>query len=211
VGDATLEKIRTLANKDHDGDLIEAAKAYAHIKFTMYLHLVDRLIEEKDNPLKVLEMIIKGTKYKDLIAEKYKKDKDKIEQKFANLKRLEEVIQSLLAANQLSTDDLVFQLTMQDQKDDLSKDGKVIISTIHAAKGLEWKTVYVVGCVESQLPHKWSQTENELGEERRVFYVACTRARDNLILCVPAMLEYFNKGNQFVAPSRFLTELGICK
>jgi DNA helicase-2/ATP-dependent DNA helicase PcrA len=211
VGDATLEKIRTLANKDHDGDLIAGAKAYDHIKFTMYLHLIDRLIEEKDNPLKVLEMIIAGTKYKNLISEKYKKDKDKIEQKFANLKRLEEVIQGLLAANQLTTDDLVFQLTMQDQKDDASKDGKVVISTIHAAKGLEWNTVYVAGCVESQLPHKWSQSEAEIHEERRVFYVAATRAKDNLILCVPAMLEYFNKGNQFVTPSRFLTELGICK
>lgn len=211
VGDATLEKIRTLANKDHDGDLIAGAKAYDHIKFTMYLHLIDRLIEEKDDPLKVLQMIIAGTKYKALIAEKYKKDKDKIEQKFTNLKRLEEVIQGLLAANQLSTDDLVFQLTMQDQKDDASKDGKVIISTIHAAKGLEWDTVYVAGCVESQLPHKWSQSESEIHEERRVFYVATTRAKNNLILCVPAMLEYFNKGNQFVAPSRFLTELGICK
>jgi len=101
---------------------------------------------------------------------------------------------------------------MQDQKDDAGTEGKVVVSTIHASKGAEWKSVYVVGCVESQLPHKWSMgSEAEISEERRIFYVACTRARDNLTLCVPAMLEYYNKGSQFVAPSRFLVELGVCK
>jgi len=211
VGDATLEKIRTLADEKFNGDLLAGAQAHGNVKFFGYLNLVTKLIAEKDDPIKVLQMIITGTKYKDIISEKYRKDKEKIEQKLNNLKRLEEIITALLAGNQLSTDDLVFQLTMQDQKEDTGKDGKVVISTIHAAKGLEWRTVYVAGCIEGQLPHKWSQSEAEINEERRVFYVACTRAKDNLILCVPAMLEYYNKGTQFMAPSRFLTELGICK
>jgi DNA helicase-2/ATP-dependent DNA helicase PcrA len=212
VGDGTLEKIRTIANENHDGDMIKAAKVYGHAKFSMYLSLLDELTALKEDPIKVLEHTIKATGYLNYLKERYKKDADKVEQKVNNIARLKDVILSLMAGADLTTDDLVFQLTMQDQKDDPNtKDGKVIVSTIHSAKGLEWKTVYVANVVEGVLPHKWSKTELEVEEERRVAYVAFTRAKDNLILCVPSMLEYFNKGNVFVAPSRFLVELGICK
>ena len=213
IGDGTLEKIRTIASEKFDDDMIAAAKFYGHIKFSMYLQILDTLMACKDDPVATLNTIIKETQYLFYIKERYKKDQNKVETKLANITRLLEVINSLLTATpELTTDDLVFQLTMQDQKDDPNaKDGKVIVSTIHSAKGLEWKSVYVAGVVEGILPHKWSQTEKEIEEERRVWYVAATRARDNLIICVPAMLEYFNKGNQFVAPSRFLAELGIIR
>ena len=211
VGDATLEKIRALADKSYDGDLIQAAKEYGHAKFAMYTHLIEKLVELKDDPIKVLNHVIMATKYKNYIQEKYAKDRDKVEAKLGNLKKLEEIILGLMAASHITTEDLVFQLAMQDQQEDAGIDGKVVISTIHSAKGLEWKSVYVVGCVEGQLPHKWSSSPEEVMEERRIFYVACTRARDNLVLCVPSTLEFYNKASQYAAPSRFLVELGVCK
>ena len=212
IGDGTLEKIRVIADDRFEGDMIQAAKSYGHLKFSMYLRILDNLTDLKGDPIKVLDAIIKETQYLTYIKERYKKDANKVEMKMSNIERLKEVICSLMEAADLTTDDLVFQLTMQDQKDDPNtKDGKVVISTIHSAKGLEWKSVYVAGVVEGILPHKWSQTDREIEEERRVWYVAATRAKDNLTICVPSMLEYYNKGVQFVAPSRFLVELGIVK
>ena len=120
------------------------------------------------------------------------------------------MINALMAEREMTIDDVVFQLTMQDQKD-IGGEGKIVISTIHAAKGLEWKTVYVVGLYDGSLPHKFCTSDEEISEERRLFYVACTRAKDTLVLGVPAAIEFAYKEPQWVAPSRFLTELGVCK
>ena len=162
------------------------------------------------NPFDAIDYLLSAIKYESFIETKYKKYPDKIEIKKANIQRLKELIDSLMSEREMTIDDVVFQLTMQDQKD-TSTTGKVVVSTLHSAKGLEWHTVYMMGLYEGSLPHKWSQSEKEIEEERRLFYVGCTRAKDMLVLCVPATVEYYNKGAQFVAPSRFLTELEICK
>ena len=210
VGDAVLEKVKKKADEEFDGNLLRAAMVGNPIKFGMYLSLVDSLLCAKDDPITVLNLIIKMTGYEKILKTKYKKDPDKVEVKLANLERLKEVIVNLTTMNQLTTEDVVFQLTMQDQKDE-DDGGRVTISTIHAAKGLEWPNVYVAGVYEGSLPHKFSSSPEEIQEERRVFYVACTRAKNRLILCVPGMVEYFNKGSVFVSPSRFLSEIGVMK
>jgi superfamily I DNA/RNA helicase len=56
------------------------------------------------------------------------------------------------------------------------KDPILTLSTVHQAKGREWKHVFVVGCDEGRMPHR----DGELGEERRIFFVACSRAADTL-------------------------------
>jgi len=77
--------------------------------------------------------------------------------------------------------------------------GAVAISTIHAAKGLEWDSVHIVGLAEGLLPIVHARTEGEIDEERRLLYVAITRARRRLRLSRSAQRE----------PSRFLAELGL--
>ncbi len=63
------------------------------------------------------------------------------------------------------------------------KDDKVILSTIHSAKGLEWKYVIIKGLVDGILPSSYAFTDKEaIEEEKRLFYVAVTRAKDKLIL-----------------------------
>lgn len=61
----------------------------------------------------------------------------------------------------------------------------VTLATIHAAKGLEWSAVCVVGCAEGQLPSVYATTPTEIEEERRLFYVALTRAKTHLLLTYP--------------------------
>ncbi|MEN9287899.1 MAG: hypothetical protein RLZ88_569 [Actinomycetota bacterium] len=79
----------------------------------------------------------------------------------------------------------------------------VTLSTIHAAKGLEWNSVYVFGLTEGYLPIAYAKSETEVDEERRLFYVAITRARKNLSLTYAA-LDAFGRP---ASPSRFLSSL----
>ena len=81
VGDGTLEKIRQRAEAEFDGDLLKAAKVANPIKFSLYLAQIEQLKGIKDDPIAVLNHVIRLTSYEKLIREKYRKDKDKIETK----------------------------------------------------------------------------------------------------------------------------------
>ncbi len=65
------------------------------------------------------------------------------------------------------------------------RDDYVCLSSVHQAKGLEWPVVFVLSLAEGQFPHHRALEEQSLEEERRLFYVATTRARDELHLCQP--------------------------
>jgi len=100
-------------------------------------------------------------------------------------------------------------LNERDSSEDEEKKGNTVsLMTIHAAKGLEFTNVFVVGCEEDILPHKNSLTEKHgLAEERRLFYVALTRAKKRLHLSY--CLERFMGGQSgsIKVPSRFLSEI----
>ncbi len=78
----------------------------------------------------------------------------------------------------------------------------VTLSTIHAAKGLEWEAVIVAGCVEGSLPHSQSVSPSAIAEERRLFYVAVTRAKRHLLLTWSRARQPGGRATR--QPSRFL-------
>ena len=82
------------------------------------------------------------------------------------------------------------------------------LTTVHQAKGLEWKAVFVLWLVDGMFPAAKSLEEaaNE-AEERRLFYVAVTRAKDYLWLCAPRMRKARDGGVMMCMPSRFLDEI----
>ncbi|MBU1734972.1 MAG: ATP-dependent helicase, partial [Verrucomicrobia bacterium] len=82
------------------------------------------------------------------------------------------------------------------------------LSTVHQAKGLEWRAVFVLWAADGMFPS--SRSLKEAGgdeEERRLFYVAVTRAKDDLYLCMPSVRRDHNGGVIFLTPSRFLVEV----
>ena len=85
----------------------------------------------------------------------------------------------------------------------------LVLSTIHQAKGLEWSRVYVPRLVEDSFPHARSMNEpGGVDEERRIFYVAVTRAMNELFLTYPLLLGRGPRGpNMIATPSRFLQEI----
>ena len=87
-----------------------------------------------------------------------------------------------------------------------NKDEEILVlSTVHSAKGLEWKAVFIINALEGRFPSIRSVDDpDELEEEARLFYVACTRAKDHLIITYP--MEVFERefGVVLSMPSRFL-------
>ena len=82
------------------------------------------------------------------------------------------------------------------------------LSTVHQAKGLEWPVVIVIWCNEDYFPSARAIMEDQAEEERRLFYVALTRAKDDLLLCVPATRRTPGKeGVSYLFPSRFVKQL----
>lgn len=99
-------------------------------------------------------------------------------------------------------------LMSRDDMDDENDKGKVNLMTIHASKGLEFPVVFIAGAEEGLIPHARSVEENNgnVEEERRLFYVAITRARDKLLISSCRKRRH----NQIVnecEPSRFLDEI----
>ena len=84
----------------------------------------------------------------------------------------------------------------------------IILSTIHQAKGLEWRVVIIIGAVDGQFPHPKSLDEPaQIEEERRLFYVAVTRSKDELYITQPMLRFDRRNGRVITAPSRFIQEL----
>jgi len=209
IGEVALEKIRALANERFDGDLIKASDA-GNDKLSIFVQILQAIQAEMGNPMKALETALRLTHYREYIAEKYNKknEKEKALTKLENLERFAELLKGLVEETDMSLEDVVFQLSI-DRQTDNDESGKVVISTIHSAKGLEWNRVYVTNLYEGSIPHKFSMgNAEEIEEERRLFYVAATRARDTLVLCIPGMVQN-GPNTQTVAPSRFLFEIGI--
>ena len=84
----------------------------------------------------------------------------------------------------------------------------VNLSSVHQAKGLEFHSVFVIWLTDGMFPSARSlETREALEEERRLFYVAVTRARDELYLTYPHMRLNAGYGDMFQRPSRFLKEI----
>jgi len=97
---------------------------------------------------------------------------------------------------------------IQDEIREEEGEGKVKLMTIHSAKGLEWPVVIVAGCNEGLLPSKQAIDSSEIEQERRLMYVAMTRARDKLILAIRPERKEGPGGRVYENPrSRFVGEM----
>lgn len=158
-----------------------------------------------NNPSEIIDIIIKGG-YMDLLR-----------QRFADsATRLEDLEQFIMFAEQFgSLEEFINQLALLtnmagegDAEIDIKGDDRVVLSTIHQAKGLEWSAVFIIWCAEGMLPLQRALKEPEgEAEERRLFYVAATRAKDQLYLCYPVFDYSRGMGNLPLRPSRFISEL----
>ena len=87
-------------------------------------------------------------------------------------------------------------------------DEKLILSTIHSAKGLEWNSVFVIYALDGRFPvSRAAMDDNQMEEERRLMYVACTRAKEHLYITYPINVYDRESGLVLSKPSRFIAGL----
>ncbi|HMJ72761.1 MAG TPA: UvrD-helicase domain-containing protein [Solirubrobacterales bacterium] len=98
------------------------------------------------------------------------------------------------------------QISLYTQQDDLGDESVITLMTLHNAKGLEYETVFVVGCEDGSFPHMKALEEGGEEEERRLCYVAITRARSRLYMTWTRERTLFGRSEHNL-PSRFVDEL----
>jgi DNA helicase-2/ATP-dependent DNA helicase PcrA len=148
-----------------------------------------------------------------LVSEFGKKSEKAAHWKYMNVERL---IQSIAdwESNPDNFDPTLYpylnriSLLTRDEGDDEADKGKVNVMTIHAAKGLEFPVVFIAGAEDGIMPHERSLEEEagNIEEERRLFYVAITRARDKLYI-TSCLRRKRNQALSERAPSPFLAEI----
>ncbi|WFB37434.1 ATP-dependent helicase [Kiritimatiellota bacterium B12222] len=108
--------------------------------------------------------------------------------------------------------ELALQTNLDEQANDDGEEANAIrLCTIHQSKGLEYPVVAVLWCADGMFPSSRSMEDGDSGgesEERRLFYVAVTRAKDRLVMGMPQMRRQRDGGMIWYPPSRFISELG---
>jgi DNA helicase-2/ATP-dependent DNA helicase PcrA len=113
-------------------------------------------------------------------------------------------------ANESFLSELALMTTVggEEAQADVEPEESLILSSVHQAKGLEWRVVFVIWLAEDRFPSGLALRENEDDEEeRRLFYVAVTRAKEVLYLCYPLLELGRHQMSVFTKPSRFIKEL----
>jgi ATP-dependent DNA helicase UvrD/PcrA len=141
-----------------------------------------------------------------------------LKQRYANAQaRHDDVLQLADYALQAeSLEQLLADLTLLDslEAEDVVEGGdpdeKLTLSSVHQAKGLEWRAVFLIWLADGRFPSAPAlRAPDGEEEERRLFYVAVTRARDELYLTYPMMQEQRDQARLLLRPSRFLDELPV--
>jgi ATP-dependent DNA helicase Rep len=214
IGATTLEKLGKLAQSRH-ASMLHAAHSDAVLKqlaarpASALASFVTMLGEfaaatQRLSAAELVEEILRRTGYADHLRAETKDDAAR-QRRLDNLRELADWFRAM-GKNGGSAGDLAAQLALLTNADRDEPGNAVRLMTLHSAKGLEFRFVYLVGVEQGVLPHEASLAEGRIDEERRLFYVGITRAKERLCISYAARSRRYG---QIVAnePSRFLSEL----
>ena len=214
VGEATIQKIgkyTIMRDVTADGgngfrslELRLAAKTLDGLE--NFISVMQKL--EKLNAEEGLEGLAKNFLSVTGLSKAYKTGREDDERRIENLFELENAISQFAKDNPEATLSQYLQSVTINMGDEEDKGDKVIISTIHSAKGLEFKHVFVAGLEDGIFPlDRAKQSPDEMEEERRLLYVAITRAKEGLTLSNVGS-RFYRGSRQWMRPSLFLKDIG---
>lgn len=199
-----LSYLRLLENPK-DSVSKKRAEKLGKARFQKFLELQSSFDYSKNQTIELLDQILKKTDYLSLYDEKDEEDRSRLE----NIKELRSVALEFQNLTQfLENVSLVEQEYMPDYPDlNGNKKEAVTLMTLHAAKGLEFPVVFMIGMEEGLFPHSRAlMDKHELEEERRLCYVGITRAKEKLYLSYARKRLFFGQKTSNTV-SRFIFEL----
>lgn len=216
IGRTTIEKLREYADKNYKSlydsinDLIlsDALQERTKKSLMSFISLIKKW-RNTNNLRSLIENIINDISYRNMLLEEYPESPKTVEYKMTGIRILSDRINRYLERNPDATLSDYINVTALVSEDDEDDDNKVSLMTMHASKGLEFDIVYIAGMEDDIIPSKRSLEEDldNIYEERRLFYVAITRARRELIINY-ALKRINSMGEVKTAlPSRFLEEI----
>jgi ATP-dependent DNA helicase Rep len=212
VGATSLEKLAGLAQAAHL-PLSKAADNLTLLKqltpraanglheFTAIVHRL-RDLSEKLTPAELTRQLLEKSGLLAMIRAQCKDEASYLRRK----ENLDELAQWFEDARGGGPGELAAQLALLSNADRGEPGNQVRLMSLHGAKGLEFRAVFIVGCEDGNLPHEASIEEGRLDEERRLMYVGITRAKERLYLSHNAETKRWGSVEHLL-PSRFLDEL----
>ena len=207
IGDTSVDKLDTYARNHDQGfsfalhNAAAASVGGAALKgITAFLASLDEAgNHQSEGPAEVLRLVLKSSGYMTELE-----NEDTVE----SAGRLENLAELIGFAEEFeSVDDFLEQVALVADTDQIDGDNRVMLMTLHAAKGLEFPVVFLAGFEEGVFPHSRSLAEpEEMEEERRLAYVGITRARE-LLNVSHAWSRSLYGNTQYNPPSRFLEEI----
>ncbi len=222
IGTTTVEKLALYANDRHislfdacfEIGLQQQLNERTYLKLRSFCDWVVRLSDrtQQEDPIAVLHEMIQDIDYYDWIKAHANSDKQ-ADRKIDNVLELIKWIENSAKKSQeeRSLGDIVSRMMLLDsleRNEEEQKADQIKLMTLHAAKGLEFPYVYLIGMEEGILPHQNSIDTEHIEEERRLAYVGITRAQQKLTFSYCAQRKKYGDIAS-TEPSRFLTELPI--
>lgn len=220
IGMKTLGQLRAVAMREGRTpgnvllDLGRNPKAYAQVfparslqALSQFATLLLDLREDAEalTPLELVDRVLEAVAYHDYLA-RQSRDQDELEDRWGNIQELRRLCADYPPG---TLEAFLEDVALASDQDTLEEGAAPTLLTLHAAKGLEFPIVFIVGLVDGLLPHIRSTEDPErLNEERRLFYVGITRAKDRLYLVVPKARWDFGTWEP-LKPSRFLHDLPV--
>ena len=215
IGPATavrlFERVRALPTLDDVGDEVTLGlPSRAASGWRGFLKTFNDVLDARPSPSALLHAVA-DSDYKVYLENEYPDYRDRLEdlEQLAGFAEQYPDIESFLADAALRDDITAAGKNARLLAAEETSEGKVVLSTIHQAKGLEWDAVFVIHMTQGAFPNKRALVEGDAGsgleEERRLFYVAVTRARRDLWLTYPLSVGYGDFS--FEPKSEFLQEL----
>ncbi|MDR2573850.1 MAG: ATP-dependent helicase [Desulfovibrio sp.] len=197
VGPKTAQKLHLALSLRDEKAMLKAFARFSELLEDM--HFIMTLKSLPQNPADILASILE--RYFPRLEALYPDDWPRRRQS------LEEIIQ--MAAGYTALDVFVADLALESPDEDESDEKCITLSTVHSAKGLEWDAVLILDLVEDRFPSRHALARpDDFEEERRLMYVACTRARKYLDLYAPASIySRAERGALYASQSPFLREL----
>lgn len=179
----------------------QAGKGSAVPGLKEVVHLFDDLLQEPRVPSEQLNRIYKY--YSPLLEHRF----DDYPKRMRDLEHLYAITERYAKLEEFLSD-----VTLEPPNQSVSdiepmgrEDEKLILSTVHSAKGLEWHTVFIIWALDGRFPSIYSfDSEEEMEEERRLLYVAATRAKNGLYITYPINIYDRVLGTVLSSPTRFL-------